>query len=201
MTIDHDVVDEVIDFSEEMVFCEEDMGTEVSSAAPWTILIVDDDDSIHQATEMALNGAIILDRHIKIINANSRADGFNKFMEHKDEISLVLIDVIMESNTAGLDLVRDIRAIPCGKDVRLIVRTGQPGMAVESDVLFRYDINGYMLKTEVTRSKLLSFLTTGLRDRETIRSLITQVKSIEKLLCESPELFNKYLSSKDATIM
>jgi hypothetical protein len=57
---------------------------------------------------------------------------------------------VMETNHAGLDLVKSIRADLKQHQIRLILRTGQPGEAPEESVIRDYDINDYKNKTEVT---------------------------------------------------
>ena len=76
---------------------------------------------------------------------------------------LVLLDVVMESNHAGLDLVKTIRSDLKNHQIRLILRTGQPGEAPEEHVIRDYDINDYKNKTEVTAIKLKTLLYSALR--------------------------------------
>jgi hypothetical protein len=45
----------------------------------------------------------------------------------------------------------------------IYVRTGQPGLAPERDVIDRYDINGYFSKAETTEDKLYSLVKAGIR--------------------------------------
>jgi len=79
--------------------------------------------------------------------------------------------VVMETNSAGLDLVRYIRQDLGDHAMRIILRTGQPGHAPEQDVITRYDINDYKAKTELTRAKLVSCMVTALRSYQQVREL------------------------------
>ena len=97
---------------------------------PWSILIVDDDASIHAATRMVLRGVKFRDRPLKCLSASSAAEA-RKTLQAKPEIALVLLDVVMEENDTGLKLVQHIREVMQNHFVRIILRTGQPGQAPE----------------------------------------------------------------------
>jgi len=77
----------------------------------------------------------------------------------------------METDSAGLDLIRWVREERGLTAVRIILRTGQPGQAHERDVVLRYDINDYKAKTEMTAQKLLTATVARLRGFEAIRAL------------------------------
>ena len=79
------------------------------------------------------------------------------------DVAAVLLDVIMETDVAGLDLVEYIRNELKNETVRIILRTGQPGQAPERRVIVDYDINDYKAKTELTADKLFTTLTAALR--------------------------------------
>ncbi len=90
--------------------------------------------------------------------------------QHPDT-ALVVLDVVMESDEAGLALVRTIRDELGNADVQIVLRTGQPGIAPEREVILQYDINGYFLKTEITARKLYSIVISSLRAFQYIKTL------------------------------
>jgi len=138
------------------------------------ILIVDDDQSIHDITNMALMSMQFSDFKITILSANSANEAKEILHQHND-IALALIDVVMETPEAGLDLVDYIRGELGNKLIRLIIRTGQANDFPQMKVIQRYDINDFKEKTELTLERLYT----------TIRS---SVKQYEQLL----DLENKY---------
>ena len=71
---------------------------------PWKILVVDDDTDIHEVTELALKRLVFEERGIEFIHAYSATEAKIKLKEHND-ISIGLLDVVMEDDKAGLDLV------------------------------------------------------------------------------------------------
>lgn len=134
----------------------------IPELSPWRILIVDDDADVHDATVFGLEGLSILGRPLEYLHAYSAADALALLKREKD-IAVVLLDVVMETITAGLDLVGVIRQELGMLNTRIILRTGQPGHAPDVDTVRRYDINDYHTKSEMTRSRLYVALSTAIR--------------------------------------
>lgn len=129
---------------------------------PWKIMVIDDDDVVHQVTVMVLADYTFDDRPVEIIQGYSGGAGRNLMKKHPDT-AVLLLDVVMETDSAGLDTAKYIREELQNHDVRIVIRTGQPGQAPEANVIRDFDINGYVAKTEMTAQKLFSCLTTSLR--------------------------------------
>ena len=132
-----------------------------SESTTWRVLVVDDDAEVHESTEFALRKAIILNKPIELIHAYSANEGF-ELIQREEDLAVVLLDVVMESDDAGLKLVKRIRDSGY-TELRIVLRTGQPGYAPEQSVLSDYDINDYRTKSELTRARLVSLLTTSFR--------------------------------------
>ncbi|MCF2856115.1 ATP-binding protein [Pseudoalteromonas sp. SMS1] len=148
--------------------------------APWTVLLVDDEPEIHQVTKMALSRFTYEDRTLEFLHAYSKREAL-EIMRSNDEISVILLDVIMETDTAGLDCVREIRHVLKNKAVRIILRTGQPSTIPEHEVMLKYDINDYKNKVDLTKSRLYIVMTSALRAYQDIKrqaELITALKDL-----------------------
>ncbi len=78
-------------------------------------------------------------------------------------MAVAFIDVVMESDSAGLELCQEIREGMHNHQSQLFIRTGQPGIAPEREVIDRYDIGGYFTKAETTEDKLYSLVKSGIR--------------------------------------
>merc|ERR1712173_306956 len=91
-------------------------------------------------------------------------------------ISVVLLDVVMETDDAGLVTVKRIREELNNSQLRIILRTGQPGYAPEENIIREYDINDYKTKTELTRAKLVTSLVTALRSYQQLCEVPLQVR-------------------------
>ncbi|EHY0952975.1 DUF3369 domain-containing protein [Vibrio cholerae] len=129
---------------------------------PWCVLLVDDDEQMHQITRLALTGFKFQNRPLELISVLSGLEA-RKVMAERSDIALALVDVVMETEHAGLDLVRYIREELQNRQVRLVLRTGQAGQAPEDRVIKEYEIDDYKEKTELTTQKLRTLLYSMLR--------------------------------------
>jgi len=147
----------------------------------WKVLIVDDDPEIHSVTQLALSDLIVLGRRLEYIHAYSGRDACQLIEEHED-IVLVLLDVVMETDDAGLNVVKHIRENLERSDIRIVLRTGQPGYAPEESVIKDYDINDYKTKTELTRRKLVTTVFAAIRSYQQISTVTQNRIGLEKII-------------------
>jgi signal transduction histidine kinase len=162
---------------EELLFID-DTASSSESHQHWAVLIVDDDDEVHTVTKYALTGYSFLGKPLHIVSAYSGTEA-RELLQKTPHAAVVLIDVVMESNDAGLRLVEYIRNDLSNEFARLILRTGQPGQAPEFEVISKYDINDYKNKAELTNTRLLTVVTTALRSFADITELDTLRKNLE----------------------
>ncbi|MBE9126991.1 MULTISPECIES: adenylate/guanylate cyclase domain-containing protein [unclassified Coleofasciculus] len=134
----------------------------LSTKNTWKIIMVDDEAEIHKVTKLVLNDFIFENKSITFISAYSGEEAKALIEQHPDT-ALILLDVVMETDDAGLEVVKYIREVLNNLIVRIILRTGQPGQAPEDVVIINYDINDYKTKTELTTRKLFTALITALR--------------------------------------
>ncbi|CCG06720.1 sensor histidine kinase [Pararhodospirillum photometricum] len=142
----------------------------MTEAAPWEILVADDDPEVHAITRAVLGKVRFKDRGLRLLFATSEAEVRHLLPQHPD-LAVVLLDVVMETEDAGLRLVRHLREDLGNRRVRIILRTGQPGQAPERDVIVAYDINDYKAKTELTAQKLFTIIIAALRAYDDLRAL------------------------------
>lgn len=146
-----------------LLFAEEEFEEEKTEifTKPWYVLIVDDDDDVHTLTRMVFRDVDFEDRSIEFLSAYSGSEGIS-ILERHPEVAVVLLDVVMETPDAGFQTVKEIRERLDNPMVRIVLRTGQPGIAPEESVILDYDVNDYVAKTEPF-SRLLTSVITGLR--------------------------------------
>ncbi|WP_448189556.1 response regulator [Azospirillum sp. sgz301742] len=186
--------------SDEFLFADEEPGSDAEAASakdsppepaePWLILIVDDDPAIHATTKMVLRGFTFEGRPAQFLSAATAAEA-RGILAETSQVAVVLLDVVMESDDAGLRLVRYIRNELKNRRVRIILRTGQPGQAPERDVILNYDINDYKSKTELTAQKLFTSVVAALRGYQDISAIEQNRLGLERLLNASSELLDK----------
>lgn len=148
--------------------------------APWKILIADDDQDVHLATRMALRGLNFRGRGLEFIDAYSGAETLARLQANPDT-AIVFLDVIMETEDAGLAAARQIR--DCGLSlVRIIIRTGFPGQAPERQVIVDYDIHDYKEKTGLSVQTLFTVVISALRAYADLVALESHRRGLMRVL-------------------
>ena len=162
--IDEDELVNPYNGEDDMLYVEEEDFLEEKTeviAHPWRVMIVDDDRDVHMLTRMVFRGITFDERGIEFISAYSGEECL-KLMADNLDTAMILLDVVMETPDAGFNVVRRIRDELDNQLIRIVLRTGQPGLAPEESVILDYDINDYVAKTEPF-SRLLTAVVTGLR--------------------------------------
>jgi response regulator RpfG family c-di-GMP phosphodiesterase len=162
---------------------------------PWKVLIVDDEAGVHDVTLFSLRGFLFDGCGLQFYSAYSAAEA-KQILAQQTDIAIALIDVVMEDEHAGLELVKHIREQMNNKLIRIVLRTGQPGQAPEREVINNYDINDYKEKTELTAQKLYSTLFTGLRSYRDLVALDRNRKGLEHVIHSSVTLFTQHKLDK-----
>lgn len=159
-------------------------------AGTWTVALVDDDPAVHEGTRYALAGYTLDGRGLEILSAYSAAEARGLLRARRD-VAIVLLDVVMETDDAGLQLVDYIRRELKEETARIILRTGQPGQAPERRVIVDYDINDYKAKTELTADKLFTSLTAALRAYQQLKRLDETRRGLEIIIDAAPMLLDQ----------
>lgn len=175
---------------DEVIFIEEPeasltQGEEIAPA--WFVLIVDDDEDVHRTTEYGLKDLAFLGRGVRFLNAYSVHECTTVLLNHPD-VAVILLDVVMETQDAGLTLVDIIRRELNLHLPRIILRTGQPGYAPELDAIRDYDINDYRTKNELTRKKLFTSVLTAIRAYDQLQRMEASRFGLEQIVKGSSEL-------------
>lgn len=156
---------------------------------PWKILVVDDDDQVHKVTSLALSDIRILDRPLQFVHAYSAAEA-REILEKEADIAVILLDVVMEHDNSGLELAKIIRTELKLDAPRIILRTGQPGYAPELEVIQNYDINDYRMKSELTRTRLITALTTAVRSYQQVHKIQRGEIGMRTIIEATNHIFN-----------
>ena len=174
--------------SDEILFAE-DTDEEIELHGKWKVLIVDDEPEVHAVTKLALGDFVFQEKDLEFISAFDGEEAKRIFLEH-DDIAVVLLDVVMETDDAGLKVAEFIRNEANNHFTRIILRTGQPGQAPERDVIINYDINDYKSKTELTAQKLFTVVIAALRSYRDIIVIEENRQGLEKIISASADLFS-----------
>ena len=151
----------------------------------WDILLVDDEPDVLSVSKLAMRDFEVYGRPLKLHTAASKAEALeilNKETKWLSTLAVAFIDVVMETDTAGLELCQYIREDLNNSITQLFIRTGQPGIAPERTVIDRYDINGYFTKAEATEDKLYSLVKSGVRQFLSIRKMQGALRMLDDLI-------------------
>ncbi|MCE3606288.1 EAL domain-containing protein [Massilia sp. P8910] len=182
-------LDDLEEDHDDLVFLEEHPAAPAAVGANgvWRVMIIDDDEDVHSTTTFALGNLDMQQRPLEFVHAYSAGQA-REMLKHEHDIAVILLDVVMEQDDAGLHLVRYIRETLKLADVRIILRTGQPGYAPEIDAIRDFDINDYKTKSELTRIKLFTTVTAAIRSYEQIRAISANRRGLDLVVRASTEL-------------
>ena len=167
---------DVLEFAAETVDA-----ADVRQNPPWQILIVDDDHEVHAITRVVLGEMTFEERPVRFLSAYTARQARSLLTENPG-IAAILLDVVMETDDAGLKLVRHIREEMGNRQIRIILRTGQPGQAPERQVIAAYDINDYKAKSELTAQKLYTAAIAALRSYQHIATIERGRQGLERVM-------------------
>ncbi len=173
---------------DELIFVEESSSSALTRKKPWKIIVADDEEEVHAVTRMVLEGFSFDGRELEVFSAYSGKETIRLLHEYADT-ALLLLDVVMEHETTGLEVVKYIRDELKNRFIRIIMRTGQPGQAPERQVTMQYDINDYKEKTELTAQKLYTTVVASLRAYRDLRTIERHRKGLEQIISISARLF------------
>lgn len=92
------------------------------------MLVVDDDPAVSHFTAAVLCAEPPGGRPVELLTARSAAEA-RAVLQRRPDVAVALIDVVMETETAGLDLVAWMYLQPALAGVRVVVRSERPGRA------------------------------------------------------------------------
>ena len=154
----------------------------------WKLLVVDDEPDVRAVTRLGLRNFSFAGRPLEFIEAGSCAEAQEQLARHPD-IAVALIDVVMETDDAGLRLVETIRKQLDNQLIRLVIRTGQPGAAPERYVIDHFDIDDYKDKTELTTTRLYTTVRSALKAYRDLCAIDINRLGLERLLQAAPEIY------------
>ncbi len=157
---------------------------------PWQVLVVDDEPDIHAVTSLALAKLSYEGRGVQLLHAYSGVDARRLLADGaNNSVAVALVDVVMESDDAGLQLVHYIRHELGNRLMRVVIRTGQPGYAPERQVVEQYDIDDYKEKTELTTQKVYSTIRLALKAYSDLMVIQRHKEGVEYILNGAPKLY------------
>lgn len=172
---------------EQFAFSDDELPSPVSQRV-WRVLAVDDDVDFQRATAFALSELEVLGGRVELVQAFSCREA-QMMLAQQHDIALVLLDVVMETEDAGLRLIHSLREVIGNRDARVVLLTGEPGLAPAHEVMRDYDINDYWAKSELCAERLLTVLTAAVRCYAQLRAVATARRGLQMIVESSNALF------------
>ncbi len=152
--------------------------------ATWKLIIVDDDKDIHTVTKFALKDLTFKGMSLSFQSAYSAQEAI-EILSRESDFAIVLLDIGMETNDAGLEVAKFIRQQLNDDITRIIIRTGQPGDVPEREIIDDYDINDYKSKTDLTIEKLFISIRTAIAQYAQINELAILNQELEERVAQA----------------
>ncbi len=153
----------------------------------WTLLLVDDEEDVIEVTKLVLENLEFDGLPLRILSAASGKEARSVF-ETENDIAVAFIDVVMETEHAGLDLVKHVRGTIGNQLTRLILRTGNPGAAPQHEIVRHLEIDDYKEKTDLTADRLETTVLTSLRSYRNLKTRLRMERGLEQMLEASASL-------------
>ncbi len=154
----------------------------VPATSAWRVLVVDDDPCVLDVTQMTLEGMTVDGNPLSLTLLASASDALGALGQQT--FALVIVDVVMETQRAGLELVEALRADRRHALTQIVVRTGEPAACPEAVVVSDFEINDYWPKTEMRASRMRASIAGLIRAHATALRLDQQRRASDALLHE-----------------
>lgn len=165
----------------------------VKTMSPWKILVADDEEAVHQLMRIVLRDYAFEGQGVRIVDAYSGEEAKALLTAHPD-IAVVFLDIVMETNQTGLDIIHFIRKEQQNSIIQIVLQTGQTGIPPEFEIITKYSVNEYLSKVELSSRKLFTTVTTLLRSYSLSYSVNQLNKKLKKELSER-KLFEQALKN------
>tara|TARA_B100000614_G_scaffold195802_2_gene177088 strand:+ start:987 stop:3218 length:2232 start_codon:yes stop_codon:yes gene_type:complete len=153
----------------------------------WVVLSVEDNQPYQDVLESALQEVSFKGRKIELLRATSAASAAT-ILSKRQDISLILLDIVMETDDAGFYLIDTIRNVIGDELVRIVVLTGQPGVKPHDKAINEYNISEYWNKTDLSADKLKSVVVSNLRTWEISQELQIARRGLQMIVDASRSL-------------
>ena len=153
----------------------------------WKVLIVDDEKDVHLLTRTVLRDLEFEDKNIVFSSAYSGKEAL-AILKKENDFAVILLDVIMETDDAGLVFASKLRNELKNHSTRIILRTGQTGDVPIKEVIIKYDINDYKEKTQLNTSNLYISVLLALRSYKDIKLIINKNIYLKNIISFTKEL-------------
>ncbi len=127
------------------------------------VLIVDDDPDIVRVTEFALARVTVDGAPLRLTCCASAADARALIERDGRHFAAALVDVCLETDGAGVELVRWLRETHREARTRVILRSGSTALLTDQPDLAALDLDACVAKIDLSRARLVAAVTDAVR--------------------------------------
>ncbi len=166
----------------------------------WKVLIVDDEPDVHNSVKFALMDYGYLGKPLMFLSAYN-TDQAKEMIKNNQDCAVVILDMTMERDDSGLEVVKYIREELKNSSVRVIILTGEVFGTTQEYIVLNYDINDYLSKDELTNKRLFSAITSSLRAYIQVEILQQANNELEVIIAERTKELNRHMEDKISDAM
>ncbi|MBF0448561.1 MAG: hypothetical protein HQL67_10195 [Magnetococcales bacterium] len=156
--------------NEKMMFIDNKQTQLKSSASPWVILVADDDLSVLEATQGVLEGLEFDSRPLELLFVTSGEEA-KKILQMRQDIVIILLDVVMETQDSGLEVSDFIRNKLKNDMIHIILRTAGFDQIPVEEIFEKFQINDFISKGDMISVRLKTALKSALRSYKQLQEL------------------------------
>ena len=154
-----------------------------SPVSDWKILFVGNENDHISFTKPLLSDYKFQNRKLLFFEANTK-EVAKKICIENDDIALIFLDVFVENNYDGLELVKYIREDLKNELVRIVLRTDKPEYVPGKQIISDYRINFYQTKSELTEIQLYTLTASLLDSFNSLKTIREYNKNLKQIIAE-----------------
>lgn len=148
---------------------------------PFKVLVVDPDPSLLAMSRSALDGLSIEGAGVALVGAASAAEARDALQRHPDT-ALILLEIALDGDRAGLDLVTHLRRDLGNQRTRILVCASDPEIPAEDEAIAANDVGDWRVKAELTPRALRAAVAGQLRTFASLQALAAGRKGLARML-------------------
>jgi CheY-like chemotaxis protein len=161
------------------------------STTRFIVLVVGDDPEMLELTRVLLRDMEVFGLRVHVETARSRREAIEVLRRYdpmapaRQLIAVAFVDIALETSHAGLELCDFIRNELNNQQIQLYLCTAHPGPSQARDIIDRYDLNGYYLKSELDENRVYCLVKAGIRQVATVSHALAGMSALETIVVHS----------------
>ncbi|MTI09031.1 EAL domain-containing protein [Curvivirga aplysinae] len=146
----------------------------------WCMLLVDDDESIHQRVRDEIENFRFEGCKIEVLHAYNAIEA-KELLLNNAHIAVIFHDYVSDRAQASFNFVDFVRNDLGNSEIRIILRGTRYSTFTDWDLISRYDISDYRSKNDLVADKFYTTLTATLRSYKRLHEINTNRLGLEKI--------------------